>query len=521
MKFSPRRHILHAVVPTALVLGSSLGAQGGNRIPDDKVVLDHPAGVSYSILQEGTGSTKPLPGDEALIQFTEWLNDGTVINTSRERSEPYRMRVGDPRLPLGINIGVQVLTQGGRAKVTVPPNNAYGPAGIPGKVPPDSTMVYEVELVEYIYRPKPAEFRAGDPEKAKTIGSGLKYEVLQPGSGEKPVPGQLVEIEFTVWSTVGDLLDGTHRMGRSAKIVLTSAHAALFRQTLPVMTKGETWRVEVPASLSLPVNATDEQKTQAKDTVWQIQVIDIQDTERAPPGDEDATTTTPSGLQFQRLSEGTGDRPRGNTSCELDWAVWKLEDGMYVDGTQMQGTNMRVLLGQSPHKFLDEIVRKMQIGEEMRVEVPANQTTPKMLLFDTVWRLKLVATKELPSFELPTNEELTATPSGLRYKILRKSDAAESTRPKPGDQVRVHYVGWLTNGTPFDSSYTRDEPFVFMVGGRVIPGWNEGIQLMSPGDSFLFVVPSSLAYGARGTPGGPIPPDATLVFNIELLDGGK
>ena len=519
MKISSRLRILHAVAPTALVLGSALGAQGGNRIPDDKEVLNHPSGVTYSILQVGTGSTKPLPGDEALIHFTEWLTDGTVINTSRKKNEPYRLRVGDQRLPLGINIAVQLVTLGGRAKVTVPPDKAYGSSGVAGQVPPDSTMVYEIELLEYVYRPKPAQFRPGNPEQVNTIGSGIKYEILQPGSGAKPVDGQMTEIEFTVWSTVGDLLDGTYKMGRSAKIILTQRSAPLFLQVLPHMSKGETWRIEVPAPLTMPINATDEQKRQAEDKVWQIALIDVIDTERVPPTDDDAVTSTRSGLQFERLVEGTGDRPRASAACELEWSVWKADDATYVDGTQMQGSNMRFLLGQTPHKFLHEIVTKMQVGEELRVEVPADQTAPKMLLFDTIWRLKLVSVIALPTFELPGNDELTATPSGLKYKVLSRSNAADATKPKVGDQVAVHYTGWLSDGTSFDSSYTRNEPFVFMLGGRVIPGWNEGIQLMNRGDHFLFVVPASLAYGARGTPGGPIPPDATLVFSIELLDG--
>jgi FKBP-type peptidyl-prolyl cis-trans isomerase len=88
--------------------------------------------------------------------------------------------------------------------------------------------------------------------------------------------------------------------------------------------------------------------------------------------------------------------------------------------------------------------------------------------------------------------------------------------PGPDDQVRIHYRGTLIDGTEFDSSYSRGEPAVFGVGG-VIPGFSEGLQLMPVGSKYRFVIPSDLGYGAQGT-GGDIGPDATLIFEVEMLE---
>jgi FKBP-type peptidyl-prolyl cis-trans isomerase len=86
-----------------------------------------------------------------------------------------------------------------------------------------------------------------------------------------------------------------------------------------------------------------------------------------------------------------------------------------------------------------------------------------------------------------------------------------------GKTVSVHYKGKLLDGTVFDSSYKRNQPFEFTLGtGQVIPGWDEGIQLLSVGDKARLVIPSNLGYGARGA-GGVIPPDATLIFDVELI----
>ena len=106
------------------------------------------------------------------------------------------------------------------------------------------------------------------------------------------------------------------------------------------------------------------------------------------------------------------------------------------------------------------------------------------------------------------------TDSGLRYQILQKGTGAQPTK---GATVSVHYKGQLTDGTVFDSSYKRKEPIEFALGtAQVIAGWDEGVALLSVGDKARFVIPSHLGYGAQGA-GGVIPPNANLIFDVELV----
>ncbi|MCB0372231.1 MAG: peptidylprolyl isomerase [Muricauda sp.] len=106
------------------------------------------------------------------------------------------------------------------------------------------------------------------------------------------------------------------------------------------------------------------------------------------------------------------------------------------------------------------------------------------------------------------------TNSGLRYKIIQKGNGPKAEK---GKTVSVHYEGALANGQVFDSSYKRNQPIDFTLGvGQVIPGWDEGIGLLQVGDKARFVIPSHLAYGSTGA-GGVIPPDATLIFDVELM----
>ncbi|HEX5647365.1 MAG TPA: FKBP-type peptidyl-prolyl cis-trans isomerase [Nitrospira sp.] len=137
----------------------------------------------------------------------------------------------------------------------------------------------------------------------------------------------------------------------------------------------------------------------------------------------------------------------------------------------------------------------------------------------SLYRVALIAMLVLTSFfgvggSMAENNQEVTMPSGLKYldQVVGTGDTAVA-----GKTVSVHYTGWLENGKKFDSSVDRGQPFSFPLGaGRVIKGWDEGVQGMKVGGKRKLTIPSELGYGSRGA-GGVIPPNATLIFDVELL----
>ena len=232
--------------------------------------------------------------------------------------------------------------------------------------------------------------------------------------------------------------------------------------------------------------------------------------------------TTESGLRYVDDVLGSGNLPKAGDKVKVHY-TGTLEDGTKFDSSRDRNKPFEFTLGVGQViKGWDEGLSTMRPGGQRKLVIPADlgygdRGAGKLipagatLLFD----VELIEVMEAfvdTDFSLPGKEY--NTDSGLRT-IIHKEGSGD--KPVKGQSVTVHYTGLLETGKKFDSSHDRGQPINFPLGeGRVIKGWDEAISLMSKGEKRTLIIPPNLGYGERAT--GPIPPNSTLIFEVELVD---
>ena len=236
------------------------------------------------------------------------------------------------------------------------------------------------------------------------------------------------------------------------------------------------------------------------------------------------TMTTASGLEYIELRTGSGAQPQPGEVVAVHY-VGKLQDGTQFDSSYDRGEPIRFPLGSGMViTGWDEGIGLMREGGAATLIIPPDLAygdagaggviPPNATLTFDVELVDITAGSPAAPTEVAASRYIT-TEQGIQYVDLVAGDGPEATN---GQLVVAHYTGWLEDGTKFDSSIDRGEPFTFNLGmGQVISGWDLGIRGMKVGATRQLVIPPDLAYGESGA-GGVIPPNATLIFEIELLE---
>ena len=282
----------------------------------------------------------------------------------------------------------------------------------------------------------------------------------------------------------------------------------------------------------------------------------------AQNAEKDGVRVTDSGLQIETIEEGDGPSPTDDQVIRIDYAA-TFADGRPFDSNEQNGAPAVLPSYQALQlPGLIEALPQMKEGGRARLTLPPalafgdggvqGYVAPgEVMVFDItlVEVVDMEDTERLAALqaeeqarqqarqaeaqarmaqlaeqnaqaseaflaEATAGDGVQVTESGLAYEVIE--DGGDGASPKPTDTVRVHYRGTLPTGQEFDSSYSRGTPAEFQL-NQVIGGWTEGLQLMNVGDTYKFYIPSDLAYGPSGTPGGPIGPNQALVFEVELL----
>jgi peptidylprolyl isomerase len=236
----------------------------------------------------------------------------------------------------------------------------------------------------------------------------------------------------------------------------------------------------------------------------------------APPADAEKTA---SGLATKVLQKGTGtEHPAKQDVVKVHYTGWMAANGKMFDSSVVRGQPISFALNQVIPGWTEGVQLMVQ-GEKRRLWIPGNLGYGDkdmgngrpfgMLVFD-VELLDILRVPLVPPDVAAPPADAQKSSSGLAWKVLKPGTG--TLHPKRDSIVRVHYTGWTTDGKMFDSSYSKGTPATFKL-TDVIPGWTEGLQLMTAGESRRFWIPKNLAY--RGAPGKP---EGMLVFDVDLIE---
>lgn len=386
---------------------------------------------------------------------------------------------------------------------------------------PTSTATIEVPQ---IFNLEPSPVPTIVLEDAITSESGLQYLEITAGDGRVPQSGDIITMHFIASLTDGTELVNSYTDGQPGTVIWGQNNLLPgWEEAIGLMKAGGKARLLLSPELAFGAEEVGGIPPNSQ-IILEVELLSVE----APPVpasvSADKLVKTTSGLEYYDLTVGQGAEAAGNSNVSTHFTIWvKTDTGYDYIGSSagQEPLDFVVGLGDSVFPGWEEGVTGMKVGGKRYLVIPpelgmgetgSSQIPGNAIL---IMEIKLMDVIEPRVATEVDEKDLITTESGLKYFDL-KTGTGDS--PLAGQSVVVHYTGWLEDGTQFDSSVDRDEPFSFTIGqGNVIPGWDEGVMSMKVGGKRQLVIPAALAYGETGS-GGVIPPNATLIFEVELLE---
>lgn len=364
-----------------------------------------------------------------------------------------------------------------------------------------------------------------NPQTMKTA-SGLEYTIKEKGNGKKPAIGDKVVVHYTGKLTNDTVFDSSIPRGTPFTFKLGAGQVIKgWDEAFQLLQVGDKATIKFGHELgygergagAIPPKAT---------LIFDVELLDVIESPRQWVTTGKDTVSLPSGLKYIVIKDDKkGEKITESSKVTIHYSGF-FKDGKPFDSSLDRGQPFTLNLGKGMViKGLEEGLLQLHKGEKAKLIIPYHLAygeaghppiiQPKSDLIFDIEVLDVVANVVPPKYDV-TGKELKTTPSGLKYYEISK--AAGTPRAAAGNLVKVHYSGYLADGSMFDSSVERGTPIEFKLGtGQVIAGWDEGISLMNVGDKFRLLIPYHLAYGEIGRP-PTIPAKAELTFDVELVE---
>lgn len=325
-------------------------------------------GLQFLELEKGTGRN-PVDGDLITMYITGSLPDGTEFTSASAQEEPITAVYGRQQLLPGWEEGLALMKPGGKAKMVLPPDLAFGEQGY-GMIPPNSQIILEVELVSVEKPPQPTSV---SEDELTTTESGLQYADLTEGNGQEVEENSTVSTHFTIWVQGEDKDDFIFTSAGNDPITFVVGGGDMvfpgWEEGMLNMKQGGKRLLVIPPDLAygesggngIPPNAT---------LVMEVELVEVREPVAMTEVAEEDYTTTESGLKYYDIVEGEGETPEAGQTVVVHYTGW-LEDGQQFDSSLDRGTPFSFTLGQgNVIPGWDEGVATMKVGGKRQLVIP-------------------------------------------------------------------------------------------------------------------------------------------------------
>ncbi len=330
----------------------------------ESVLAEQEVGELEYIEVEAGDGPMPVAGDRVFVHYTGMLEDGTVFDSSVERGTPFSFVLGQGDVIRGWDEGIALMNQGGKATLIIPPNLAYGATGAGNAIPPNATLTFEVELVDIVKPPQPAEV---DDDDFEDLPSGIRIFDIEVGDGEEVAEGDRISIHFTAWIQDGAMLASSEDQGQPAIYTLGAAEIFLndWDEGIVGMAVGGHRQLLIPAELAGQAAQPGEillLEVKLLDSIEPILLTEVA---------EEDFITTDSGLQYYDIVVGDGELAEAGSLVTVHYTGWLQESGRQLDSSVERGEPTEFPLGGgSVIPGWDEGISGMQVGGKRQLIIP-------------------------------------------------------------------------------------------------------------------------------------------------------